>query len=217
MCAPASQVANFFWTTGARRSNVPLMKPHGKKDFLSAALKLPSFMGGALAALVFLLSAGALSAADSPTTYEIWVKPWTARPAPDAASPNVIVSIVTGEAEPSVVASMTQKERLALSFHLKISATEITTNGACHSYFVSNTSTQTAEPRQLLTTDLQKLTESLARLPDDNSQLPPAGRRVVVQVWEGGAWHVRVYDGRKLPAEVKALLDQLANPFDALL
>jgi hypothetical protein len=174
-------------------------------------------MGGVLAVLVFLLAAGTLSAADSPTTYQTWVKPWAARPAPDATGPNVIVSIVAGEAEPSVVASMTPMERLTLSFHVKVSATEIATNGSCRSYFVSNTSAQTSEPRQLSTADLQKLTESLAHLPKDDSQLPPAGRRVVVQVWEGGAWHVRVYDGRKLPAEVKSLLDQLANPFDALL
>ncbi len=212
-----SRIANFFWTTGAGGSNVKSMKLNGKMDFLSAVLRVPPLMGGVLAILVFLLSAGTLTAADSPTTYQTWVKPWASRPAPDATSPNVIVSIVAGEAEPGVVAGMTQQERLTLSFHLKISATEITTNGACRSYFISNTSTQTAEPRQLLTTDLQKLTELLAHLPDDDSRLPPAGRRVVVQVWEGGAWHVHVYDGRKLPTEIKSLLDQLANPLDALL
>jgi hypothetical protein len=54
-------------------------------------------------------------------------------------------------------------------------------------------------------------------LPDDQGQLPPAGKRVVVQVWENGAWRVRVYDGNHLPSELKSLLDLLANPYDKFL
>lgn len=174
-------------------------------------------MSSVLAALMFLVAAGSLPAADSPTIYETWVKPWATRPAPDAAGPNVIVSIVAGEADANVVAGMTPAERLELSYHIKVAATEVGSNGACRSYFISNTSTKTTGPRQLSPEDFQKFNESLSRLPDDNSQLPLAGRRVVVQVWEGGQWRVHVYDGHKLAAEVKSVLDQLANPYDALL
>jgi hypothetical protein len=69
-----------------------------------------------------------------------------------------------------------------------------------------------------LTTDhLNQLRQLLDQLPEDNLQLPPPGRRIVVQVLENGQWHVRVYDGNKVPPEVKAILGLLANPFDKII
>lgn len=160
-------------------------------------------------------------AADSATIYGAWVKPWTERPAASTALGDtelkVIVSIVAGEADANKIADMTPAERLAISYHIKVAATEIATNGICRDYFVSNTSNKSTEPRQLSTADWQKIIDQLAQLPDDHAQLPLAGRRVVVQTRENGQWHVRVYDGRKLPAEVKKLLDQLANPYAVML
>lgn len=177
---------------------------------------------GALAAGVFFAVTSPAVAAEPAADYAAWTKSWVSRPSTNAAlgdaSLKAVVSIVAGEKELSAVTNMTPVERLDLAYHLKISATDVATNGSCHCYFVSNTGSQ-AEPRQLSPGDLQKLDEALSRLPDDHAQLPPPGKRVVVQVWEKekGAWHVRVYDGKHLPPEVKAVLDLLANPCDKYL
>ena len=171
----------------------------------------------ALAALLLLLALP-VSAADSAAAYAAWIKPWAERP---LASPalgdaglKVIVSTITGEAGLDVVAKMTPVERLNLAYRIRVAATEVATNGIHRNYFVSNTGAEADSSRPLNEADFQKLTESLAQLPDDHAQLPPPGRRVVVQTVENGQWRIRVYDGNQLPPEVKAVLDQLANPFD---
>jgi hypothetical protein len=171
--------------------------------------------------LFLLVATLRLSAADLTADYSAWTKSWTNRP---AASPalggtglKAVVSIIVGEKEISEIAKLTPVERLDLAYHIKVSVTEIATNGACRSYFVSNTSQKTGESQLLPSQKFQKLSEAMAQLPDDQSQLPPAGRRVVVQVWESGAWRIRVYDGNKLPPEVKSVLDLLANPYDKFL
>lgn len=193
------------------------MKTPHKTIVFREGSRRSSWLLAGLTTLVLLLAAGRSWAADSATFYGAWVKPWTERPATSAALDNAelkaIVSIVAGEADANKIADMTPAERLAISYHIKVAATEIATNGACRDYFVSNTSNKSTEARQLSAADQQKLTNQLAQLPDDNAQLPLAGRRVVVQTRENGQWHIRVYDGRKLPAEVKSLLDQLANPY----
>jgi WD40 repeat protein len=54
--------------------------------------------------------------------------------------------------------------------------------------------------------DLEGLTALVARLPDDHSQLPSAGRRLVVQVPAGNETFARVYDRANLPEEVLQIL-----------
>ena len=193
------------------------MKLRADPSLVSVRFYQANFLRVALAAMLFF-TALCLRAADIPTPYDAWIKPWTERPANSASSGAVglkaVVSVVTGEKDFSTVTNLTPIQRLELAYHIKVSASEIATNGACRSYFVSNSDARSGETRQLAPDDLQKLTEALAQLPDDHSQLPPAGKRVVVQVWENNQWRVRVYDGNNLPPEVKSLLALLANPFD---
>jgi hypothetical protein len=174
----------------------------------------------ALATILFL-SAVFLHAAEPPTPYDAWIKPWTNRaatsPALGEARLRAIVSIVSGEAEFSAVTNMTPVERLRTSYQIRVAATEVATNGTYRNYFVSNTDARTTRTREFSQEEFQKLNEALALLPEDNSQLPLAGRRVVVQIWENNQWRVRVYDGNKPPPEVKSLLNILANPADQLL
>ena len=166
--------------------------------------------------ILLLLAANHSQATDDSTYYASWTKPWAERPTTSAALNNTelkaVVSTVTGEADANKVADMTPAERINLAYHIKVASTEIATNGSYREYFVSNTSTKSTALRQFPEADLQKITNLLAQLPDDNAQLPLAGRRVVVQTLESGQWHVRVYDGKKLPSEVQSLLEQLANP-----
>lgn len=197
------------------------MKPCGGQCGYSGGIKSLNFrLGVLLACLVGMAGLGTF-AADAPTFYAAWVKPWSERPitspALDGVELKAVVSIVAGEADANRVADMTPAERLGLAYRIKVSATEVATNGVARSYLVSNTGNSSTTPRELSAAEFQKLGEALAALPSDDSQLPLAGRRVVVQTLENGKWTVRVYDGRKLPTEVKTLLDQLANPYDKLL
>jgi len=179
-----------------------------------------AFIRQALAAILFF-SAISLHGTDVPTAYDAWIKPWTNRPAASpalgAAGLKAIVSIVTGEADYAAVTNMTPVERLRASYEIKVAATEVATNGTYRSYFVSNTDALTTHTREFSPEEYQKLNEALARVPEDHAQLPPAGRRVVVQIWDNNQWQVRVYDGNKLPPEVKAVLDLLNNPAGQLL
>ncbi len=161
-----------------------------------------------------------LFAVDSTNAYAKWIKPWTEpptnSPALGGAGLKLIITCVRNEADETAIAKMTPVERLHLAYHIKVSAAEVATNGCFRSYTTSNTDARTSAVRQLSAEDFQLLDPMFEQLPEDHSQLPPAGQRIVVQFFTGGQWHVRVYDGTRLPPEVKDLLDLLAKPYDKL-
>jgi hypothetical protein len=171
-------------------------------------------------AVLFFVAEFSLSAADSNSAYAHWVKPWAERPATSpalaGAELKLLVSNVRGEADIATASAMTPMQRLELAYHIRVSATEVATNGAIRSYVVSNTDARTSEVRWLTPGELQKLDQLLAQLPSDASQLPPAGNRVVLQTSTDGQWCVRVYDGNNLPAEVQTVLVLLAKPASKL-
>jgi len=53
---------------------------------------------------------------------------------------------------------------------------------------------------------LKQVDDAIYKLPDDQSVLPPADRRLVFQVPGAGGVTVRVYDRRNLPSEIVAIL-----------
>jgi len=171
-------------------------------------------------AVIFFTAALSLSAADTTNAYAQWIKPWSERPvtspALDGAGLKLMVSLVKGEADATAVAAMTPLQRLDLAFHIEVSTAEVATNGSLRSYNVSNSDAKTSTVRRLAPGDFQLLDPMLERLPDDHAQLPPAGRRIIVQFLSGGQWQIRVYDGNKLPPEVQDLLNLLAKPYDKL-
>lgn len=175
------------------------------------------FLRCAVFAALILVVPARLTAGDGATAYDSWTKSWAERPATSpalgGAELKAIITIITGELNPDSVAGMTPVDRLKLSYRIKVAATEVTGGGKYRSYFVSNTDSLTAVPQELSAEKMQKLETLLAGLPDDHAQLPPAGRRVVVQTRDNGAWRVRVYDGHQLPAEIQAVMDLLANPY----
>ncbi len=214
--------AQFCSTTGGGNSNVGSMKVQVvSRKVPSNRLWKASLQRIAVAAVFFTTVVSLLAVADtspSASAYAKWIKPWAARPTTSAAlngaELKLIVTTVRGEAAPDAVAAMTPKERLYLSFHIMVSATEVATNGDSLSYFTSNTQSSRAPVKPLSADDLQKLDQAVAQLPDDGGQLPPAGQRVIVQVLENGQWHVHVYDGAAAPAPVKSILTLLANPYE---
>jgi hypothetical protein len=196
------------------------MKEHGKQSMVLPGSTPAMLVRGACLAVIFFTAIFSLSAADSDSAYAKWVKPWTDRPvnspAMDGAGLKLIVSCVQGETNSDAVASMTPVERLDLAYHIRVSATEVATNGCCRSYVISNTNPQTSKNRWLWSGDLQQLDALLGKLPDDQSQLPPPGNRIVMQVLADGRWQVHVYDGNKLPPEVADVLSLLAKPYSKL-
>ena len=195
------------------------MKPQGKPPVVPAVSSLPMLVRSLFAAAI-VFAALPLFAADSAPAYARWVKSWAERPATSpalgGAGLKLVVSCVRGEAADATVTAMTPVNRLKLSYHIKVSSTEVATNGSFRTFTLSNTDAQTSAVRQLSAEDLKILDPLLGQLPDDHAQLPPAGQRVVVQFLTAGQWHVRVYDGNKLPPEVTDVVNLLAKPYDKL-
>lgn len=196
------------------------MKRHAKDAIFPTRSGLVRLVCSTFVGVIFFIAADSLPAADATSAYTRWVKPWSERPATspalDGAGLKLIVSAVRGEAGNDVVTAMTPLQRLNLSYHIQVSATEVATNGACRSYVVSNTSAQTSEVRWLSPNGIQQLDDLITGLPEDNSQLPPAGNRIVLQVWADGQWRIHVYDGNQPPPEVQAVLSLLAKPYSKL-
>ena len=198
------------------------MKLQGKHSIIPARPSLALLVHIASAAVLFFTAAFSLSAdnSDSDSAYARWIKPWSERPAAspalDGAGLKLIVSNVRGEADAAVVAAMTPVQRLNLAYHIRVSATEVATNGGFRSYVVSNTDARTSDVRWLSPNEIRQLDELLGQLPADNSQLPPPGNRVVLQVWTDGQWRVHVYDGNHLPPEAQAVVNHLAKPYSKL-
>ena len=183
-------------------------------------MSLAKFYRRTFVAIIFAAAAWSLSAAEVTNTYANWVKPWTEQPATSptlsGAGLKLIVTSVRGEVDAAATAAMTPVQRIYLSYHLKVAATEVATNGDFRSYVVSNTYAEPGEVRRLSPEDFLQLDRLLAKLPEDNLQLPLAGNRIVLQVIVDGQWRARVYDGANLPPEVKAVLGLLAKPADKL-
>ena len=172
------------------------------------------------AAMLFLVAGFSSSAADATNAYARWIKPWSERPTTSpalaGAGLKLVVSNVRGEPDMAAASALTPMQRLDLAYHIRVSATEVATNGAVRSYVLSNTDARTSEVRWLSPGALPRLDQLLAQLPDDASQLPPAGNRVVLQTFTNGQWCVHVYDGKNLPAEVQSTLNFLAQPYEKL-
>ncbi|HEY5345281.1 MAG TPA: hypothetical protein VIK62_02935 [Verrucomicrobiae bacterium] len=192
------------------------MKSLGKSKTILAGSPLANFFRGIFTAIIFSTAAVSLPAAEATNTYAKWIKPWMEQPAIsptlNGAGLKLVVTSVRGEVDEATVTAMTPVQRIYLSYHLKVAATEVATNGNFRSYVVSNTYAEPGNVRQLSPENFQQLDQLLAKLPEDNSQLPPAGNRIVLQVLADGQWRVRVYDGSNLPPEVKAVLSLLAKP-----
>ena len=171
------------------------------------------------AVVIFSVAATSLSAADFTNAYASWIKPWADRPAtsPALETPlKLIISNVRGETNADAVVAMTPMERLNVAYHIQVSATEVATNGGFRSYIVSNTDARTGDVRWLSPNEIGQLDELISILPEDNSQLPPAGNRIVFQFRADGQWRIRVYDGNNLPPEAHAILNLLAKPYAKL-
>ena len=195
------------------------MKPQGKQTISPARSRLAQQVCRLCVAVIFSVAATSLSAADFTNAYANWIKPWADRPAnsPTLEAPlKLIISNVRGETNADAVVAMTPLERLNLAYHIHVSAAEVATNGGFRSYIVSNTDARTGDVRWLSPNEIGQLDELISILPEDNSQLPPAGNRLVFQFRADNQWRVRVYDGNNLPPEAQAILNLLAKPYAKL-
>ncbi len=187
---------------------------------ISARSTLAGHIRALLAGVIFLAASLPLLADDTATAYANWVKPWTERPitspALNGAGLKLVVSCVRGETNAAAVKAMSPVERLDLAYHIRVSATELATNGGFRSYLVNNTTAKTSTTAWLTPNELWQVDQLLSILPDDHGQLPPPGMRIVFQFLADGQWHVHVYDGNDLPAEAHSILSLLAKPYGKL-
>ena len=156
--------------------------------------------------LLFVASAlGAPPPTDPATEYRLWIE----RFAPDSVKSRF------GDEEMVVklVIKAVEGDEKKVSKRAPIGASgaysygcEVSTDGRVGCFSRSSGGTKEGGYPRIPDADRQRLDELLARLPGDGSRLPPAGRRVLVQVMESGRIISQVYDRANAPDEVLELL-----------
>ncbi len=111
---------------------------------------------------------------------------------PDSHS-KVILTVVTGEYNAWYGNQV---------FH----ARSVDSNGDAHDFSNGGPAFGDDVPTPLPASDLKRLNEALAHLPDDGGQLPPVERRLVVQVPQEDYILARVYDRARLPESIAELV-----------
>ena len=141
------------------------------------------------------------------TEYDEWIKPCTAKaesgwfPGPKGATANVetplklIVTVVEND-EP-------QAKGEELSFSRKsVYGCQVAIDGQVRYFFHGPRGSKGSGYPKIPDADRKRLDKLLLKLPDDGAQLPPPGRRLVLQVPKGNHCQARVYDRANAPDEV---------------
>lgn len=120
---------------------------------------------------------------------------------------SLLAAIVEGETEESAPAPTNNLEILRGQFRLTRNTACVCTNGAIMLEAWNSSSVGGYFGRRLSNWELNtRLSRLLAQLRDDGGRLPPVGKRVILQVPDGDAWRVRVYNGSNAPTEVQQVL-----------
>ncbi len=82
----------------------------------------------------------------------------------------------------------------------------IEADGGVYSFRSHSMGTMGGGPTTIPASDQKRLDKLLSKLPDDGARLPHPGRRVVLQVPEGGHCRARVYDRANAPDEILEIL-----------
>ena len=83
---------------------------------------------------------------------------------------------------------------------------ELSVDGRIHWFYRSERGHKGSGYPTVPDSDLERLNQLLEELPDDGARLPPADRRLVVQVAQADGYLVRVYDRANAPEEVLEIL-----------
>ena len=158
--------------------------------------------------LLVLCVASALGApppTDPATEYRQWIEGFT----PDSVKRDfgseevllkLIITAVEGDEKDGAEPAPFRETRV------RSYGCEVSTDGRVGGFSRSSRGTKGGGYPRIPDADRKRLDELLSRLPGDGSHLPPAGRRVLVQVMEAGRIISHVYDRSNAPDEVLELL-----------
>ena len=146
-------------------------------------------------------------AAAERSEYEKWVEPYRSRPVKSRFGDEVsrvevaLIAIEGDEQKPD-------KRQTAHFLNNKIVTygCYVSTSGRVGYFYADALGAKGGGYPQVSESDLKRLKQLLRKLSDDGSQLPPAGRRLVVQVADSDHFLVRVYDRANAPAQVLDIL-----------
>jgi len=83
---------------------------------------------------------------------------------------------------------------------------EVSTDWRVHSFYHSNRGTKGGGSARIPENDQKRLDVLIAKLPDAPAAVPPAGRRLLIQVAEGDRYASRIYDRGNAPNEILEIL-----------
>lgn len=142
----------------------------------------------------------------SPKEYEKWVAPYRLQSAEDRISstesrPKLIITQVSER-----IPSANDKDTFFIGNNKFTSGWVISNDGEGRWFSRGSLSVKGSCCSKIEKTQLEQIDRLLANLPDDHSQIPPNGRRVVFQIPENDKFKVRVYDLANAPDEILELL-----------
>jgi len=127
----------------------------------------------------------------SRTDYEEWVRHYTSQPLTgylDGAEIRIrlIITAIEGDEE---TASARDRSIPSILNDRRVSyGCQIYNDGRIHYFQYSSMGAKGSGYPTIPENELERLDQLLAKLPDDGSRLPPAGRRVVVQIPDADHW-----------------------------
>lgn len=169
----------------------------GKSIAVSAGMAVVLVAGSVGSILPAAAGADPKTPEDGDSPYQEWVKRYShdtmiGRTTNGGTGPLMLVVTAVGGDE--------RARDSPLGYGVTVSGTELATTGHVWGFSRSSFSSKGfGGGPPISTADLQRLTELLARLPDDQSQLPPIGRRMLLQAKVDGRSAVRVYDRAHAP------------------
>lgn len=142
-----------------------------------------------------------------PTDYESWIRSYRTGPLKGAFGDTnetlFKITVIEGDdlkPDPKTAAV------LGLGYRISWRSYAVSTKGTLSFFRYTPPAIQGGGPWTLPVEDFKKLQPLIVSLPDDHSQLPPPGHRLVLQVAKGTGVLARVYDRANLPGSVLEIL-----------
>jgi hypothetical protein len=142
-----------------------------------------------------------------PSAYESWIRGYRKGPLCGALGDNHEIQLkITVVAGDDLQLDAKTASVLGNNYRTSWTSYAVSTTGTISFTRVTSSAIQGGGPETLPVEDFKKLQPLIASLPDDHSQLPPPGHRLVLQVAKGTGVQARVYDRANMPESVLEIL-----------